>query len=110
MGISIKAGLVRPKVSRSGKPGPKIYISYRTRFGVVPPGQGSICKKGGTFRYDGAEQPPPHVFIDGKHVGGMFTGNGDSGLAGLKESGKLKDIVDGASIEESKDSLIILSL
>lgn len=44
----------------------------------------------------------PHVFIDGKHVGGMFTGNDDNGLAGLKESGKLKYIVDGASIEESK--------
>mmetsp|Transcript_33351 Transcript_33351/g.65978 ORF Transcript_33351/g.65978 Transcript_33351/m.65978 type:complete len:476 (-) Transcript_33351:427-1854(-) len=35
----------------------------------------------------------PHVFIDGKHVGGVFTGAPDGsspGLAGLKESGELK--------------------
>lgn len=34
----------------------------------------------------------PHVFVDGKHVGGLFTGTPDGsspGLAGLKESGLL---------------------
>jgi len=34
----------------------------------------------------------PHVFIDGKHVGGLFTGTPDGsspGLASLKESGQL---------------------
>ena len=38
----------------------------------------------------------PHVFIDGKHVGGLFTGSADGsspGLAGLKESGELKEMV-----------------
>jgi glutaredoxin len=38
----------------------------------------------------------PHVFIDGKHVGGLFTGNADGsspGLAGLKESGELKKMI-----------------
>merc|ERR1712194_406805 len=36
----------------------------------------------------------PHVFINGKHVGGLFTGNGDyPGLAGLKESGTLQKMV-----------------
>ena len=38
----------------------------------------------------------PHVFIDGKHVGGLFTGNADGsspGLAGLKESGELKKML-----------------
>jgi len=44
----------------------------------------------------------PHVFIDGKHVGGLFTGSSDgkySGLAGLKESGVLQGVVDGDSLE-----------
>eukprot|EP00571_Detonula_confervacea_P001111 CAMPEP_0172312894 /NCGR_PEP_ID=MMETSP1058-20130122/18740_1 /TAXON_ID=83371 /ORGANISM="Detonula confervacea, Strain CCMP 353" /LENGTH=495 /DNA_ID=CAMNT_0013026451 /DNA_START=25 /DNA_END=1512 /DNA_ORIENTATION=- len=39
----------------------------------------------------------PHVFIDGKHVGGLFTGSSDGnfpGLAGLKESGELQKMVD----------------
>ena len=39
----------------------------------------------------------PHVFINGKHVGGVFTGTPDGsspgGLAGLKESGKLKELL-----------------
>ncbi|KAK1733004.1 hypothetical protein QTG54_016335 [Skeletonema marinoi] len=44
----------------------------------------------------------PHVFIDGKHVGGLFTGSSDGkypGLAGLKESGVLQEVVDGDSLE-----------
>jgi len=39
----------------------------------------------------------PQVFIDGKHVGGLFTGTPDGnfpGLAGLKESGDLQKMVD----------------
>ncbi|KAL7531024.1 hypothetical protein ACHAXR_003809, partial [Thalassiosira sp. AJA248-18] len=39
----------------------------------------------------------PQVFIDGKHVGGLFTGSSDGkfpGLAGLKESGELQKIID----------------
>lgn len=35
----------------------------------------------------------PHVFVDGQHVGGLFTGSSDGkfpGLAGLKESGELQ--------------------
>lgn len=38
----------------------------------------------------------PHVFINGKHVGGLFTGSPDGsypGLAGLKESGELQKMV-----------------
>lgn len=36
----------------------------------------------------------PHVFIDGKHIGGLFTGNGKyPGLAGLKESGELEQML-----------------
>ena len=38
----------------------------------------------------------PHVFIDGKHVGGLFTGTPDGskpGLAGMKESGELKTMI-----------------
>mmetsp|Transcript_31232 Transcript_31232/g.66949 ORF Transcript_31232/g.66949 Transcript_31232/m.66949 type:complete len:308 (+) Transcript_31232:340-1263(+) len=38
----------------------------------------------------------PHVFINGKHVGGLFTGSEDGtypGLAGLKESGELMKMV-----------------
>mmetsp|Transcript_5945 Transcript_5945/g.17151 ORF Transcript_5945/g.17151 Transcript_5945/m.17151 type:complete len:643 (-) Transcript_5945:154-2082(-) len=40
----------------------------------------------------------PHVFVDGEHVGGLFTGPNDEtrgGLAGLKESGELGRIVQG---------------
>ena len=33
----------------------------------------------------------PHVFIGGKHVGGIFSG--DPGLAALQESGKLQDML-----------------
>ena len=39
----------------------------------------------------------PHVFIDGKHVGGLFTGTTDKkfpGLATLKESGELRKMLD----------------
>eukprot|EP00804_Cyclotella_cryptica_P010242 CCRYP_016731-RA/>CCRYP_016731-RA protein AED:0.12 eAED:-0.01 QI:0/-1/0/1/-1/1/1/0/520 len=38
----------------------------------------------------------PHVFVNGEHVGGLFTGSSDRrypGLAGLKESGKLIDMI-----------------
>lgn len=38
----------------------------------------------------------PHVFIDKKHVGGLFTGSTDGrfpGLAGLKESGELEKLI-----------------
>jgi glutaredoxin-related protein len=38
----------------------------------------------------------PHVFIDGQHVGGLFTGSSDGkypGLASLKESGVLQRVV-----------------
>jgi glutaredoxin len=38
----------------------------------------------------------PHVFINGEHVGGLFTGSSDEkypGLAGLKESGALMQMV-----------------
>ncbi|KAL7470148.1 hypothetical protein ACHAXS_010382 [Conticribra weissflogii] len=38
----------------------------------------------------------PHVFINGEHVGGLFTGSADGkypGLAGLKESGQLMTMV-----------------
>mmetsp|Transcript_1168 Transcript_1168/g.2647 ORF Transcript_1168/g.2647 Transcript_1168/m.2647 type:complete len:502 (-) Transcript_1168:141-1646(-) len=38
----------------------------------------------------------PHVFVDGKHVGGLFTGTPDGsfpGLAGLKESGSLEEMM-----------------
>jgi len=38
----------------------------------------------------------PSIFIDGKHVGGLFTGTPDGsspGLAGLKESGELKTML-----------------
>ena len=38
----------------------------------------------------------PHVFIDGKHVGGLFSGTPDGsypGLASLKESGKLQEMI-----------------
>jgi len=38
----------------------------------------------------------PHIFINGKHVGGLFTGSPDGsypGLAGLKESGELQKMV-----------------
>ena len=44
----------------------------------------------------------PHVFIDGKHVGGLFTGSSNGkypGLASLKESGALQRIVNGDSLE-----------
>ncbi|KAL7497182.1 hypothetical protein ACHAWT_008102 [Skeletonema menzelii] len=44
----------------------------------------------------------PHVFIDGQHVGGLFTGSSDGkypGLATLKETGVLQSIVDGGSLE-----------
>lgn len=44
----------------------------------------------------------PHVFIDGQHVGGLFTGSSDGkypGLATLKETGALQSIVDGGSLE-----------
>jgi len=37
----------------------------------------------------------PHVFVDGRHIGGLFTGTPDGsspGLAGLKESGELKQM------------------
>lgn len=46
----------------------------------------------------------PHVFIDGKHVGGLFTGSSDGkypGLAGLKESGDLQKMLDTESSAES---------
>lgn len=43
----------------------------------------------------------PHVFINGEHVGGLFTGSSDGkypGLAGLKETGKLSEMAgDGIS-------------
>lgn len=38
----------------------------------------------------------PHVFINGEHVGGLFTGSSDGkypGLAGLKERGDLVELV-----------------
>lgn len=38
----------------------------------------------------------PHVFVDGQHVGGLFTGSSDGkfpGLAGLKESGELQKMI-----------------
>ncbi|KAL7448241.1 hypothetical protein ACHAWC_000463 [Mediolabrus comicus] len=44
----------------------------------------------------------PHVFIDGQHVGGLFTGSIDGkfpGLASLKESGALQKVVDGGTLE-----------
>ena len=44
----------------------------------------------------------PHVFIDGQHVGGLFTGSADGkypGLASLKESGVLKGIINGGALE-----------
>ena len=40
----------------------------------------------------------PHVFINGEHVGGLFTGSADGkfpGLAGLKESGELQKMIAG---------------
>eukprot|EP00592_Proboscia_alata_P005481 CAMPEP_0194383354 /NCGR_PEP_ID=MMETSP0174-20130528/66963_1 /TAXON_ID=216777 /ORGANISM="Proboscia alata, Strain PI-D3" /LENGTH=529 /DNA_ID=CAMNT_0039169517 /DNA_START=77 /DNA_END=1662 /DNA_ORIENTATION=- len=40
----------------------------------------------------------PHVFINGKHIGGLFTGTPDAlfpGLAGLKESGELQKMIAG---------------
>ncbi|KAL9185461.1 hypothetical protein ACHAXT_003238 [Thalassiosira profunda] len=42
----------------------------------------------------------PHVFINGEHVGGLFTGSADGkwpGLAGLKESGELQKMIAGES-------------
>ena len=40
----------------------------------------------------------PHVFINGKHIGGLFTGppegSATGGLAGLKESGELETMVE----------------
>ena len=39
----------------------------------------------------------PHVFIDGKHVGGLFTGSPSSGGAGL------------ASLKESRESIFVSS-
>eukprot|EP00584_Thalassiosira_punctigera_P010514 CAMPEP_0172531506 /NCGR_PEP_ID=MMETSP1067-20121228/4889_1 /TAXON_ID=265564 ORGANISM="Thalassiosira punctigera, Strain Tpunct2005C2" /NCGR_SAMPLE_ID=MMETSP1067 /ASSEMBLY_ACC=CAM_ASM_000444 /LENGTH=518 /DNA_ID=CAMNT_0013315895 /DNA_START=129 /DNA_END=1685 /DNA_ORIENTATION=+ len=42
----------------------------------------------------------PHVFINGEHVGGLFTGSSDGkfpGLAGLKESGELQKMIDSES-------------
>lgn len=44
----------------------------------------------------------PHVFIDGQHVGGLFTGSVDGnfpGLASLKESGALQKVVDGGTLD-----------
>jgi glutaredoxin len=36
----------------------------------------------------------PHVFINGDHIGGLFTGvDGKVGLAGLKESGELEKMI-----------------
>lgn len=38
----------------------------------------------------------PHVFINGEHVGGLFTGSSDEkypGLAGLKERGELIELI-----------------
>ena len=39
----------------------------------------------------------PHVFIDGQHVGGLFTGSPSSGGAGL------------ASLKESRESIFVSS-
>lgn len=49
----------------------------------------------------------PHVFIDGKHVGGIFTETPDGsypGLAGLKESGKLREMVGSKPIAEELEA------
>lgn len=35
----------------------------------------------------------PHIFIDGQHIGGIFSGT--PGLAALQESGKLQEMLDG---------------
>ena len=38
----------------------------------------------------------PHVFLDGRHLGGLFTGTPDGsspGLAGLRESGRLQEMI-----------------
>mmetsp|Transcript_37127 Transcript_37127/g.83598 ORF Transcript_37127/g.83598 Transcript_37127/m.83598 type:complete len:326 (+) Transcript_37127:170-1147(+) len=52
----------------------------------------------------------PQVFIDGEHVGGLFTGTPDGrypGLAGLKESGKLMELVEGKrSTSSATESLV----
>ena len=47
----------------------------------------------------------PHVFIGGKHIGGLFSGSptsddeGPAGLAALKESGELAEIAAGQIAE-----------
>jgi len=50
----------------------------------------------------------PHVFIDGKHMGGLFTGTADGsspGLAGLKELGALQKVLDSTESEKLQDVL-----
>mmetsp|Transcript_18488 Transcript_18488/g.27111 ORF Transcript_18488/g.27111 Transcript_18488/m.27111 type:complete len:533 (+) Transcript_18488:34-1632(+) len=46
----------------------------------------------------------PHVFIGGKHIGGLFTGTaeGGPGLAALKESGELQKMIEAASSREKE--------
>jgi glutaredoxin len=45
----------------------------------------------------------PHVFIDGKHVGGLFSGpdGASPGLAALQESGELAELIDALTDQSS---------
>jgi glutaredoxin len=50
----------------------------------------------------------PHVFINGEHVGGLFTGSSDGsypGLAGLKESGELQKMIGSSTPSSTSFSL-----
>mmetsp|Transcript_27580 Transcript_27580/g.58283 ORF Transcript_27580/g.58283 Transcript_27580/m.58283 type:complete len:527 (+) Transcript_27580:172-1752(+) len=54
----------------------------------------------------------PHVFINGEHVGGLFTGSSDGkypGLAGLKESGELQKMLGDAPTAISSGDPELLS-
>ena len=66
-----------------------------------------LGKRGSAMRLELMERTGqsslPHVFIGGKHVGGMFTsppdaetGKGGGGLAALRESGELGRLVAAA--------------
>mmetsp|Transcript_58117 Transcript_58117/g.142075 ORF Transcript_58117/g.142075 Transcript_58117/m.142075 type:complete len:263 (+) Transcript_58117:573-1361(+) len=46
----------------------------------------------------------PHIFIGGKHIGGLFTGPDGGGIASLQESGKLKGMIDQAAMAASQTS------
>ena len=47
----------------------------------------------------------PHVFIGGKHFGGIFSG--DPGLAALQESGKLQEMLVEKNAIASEEAPIV---